>query len=113
MAEVETYWIETVACGREMTAEDRELYLSDHMDPFTGQWPTPPREPIGAYFEILDRVRARTLESVKSFGDPTTVKEADWGTMTLRWVLAHLIWHESYHGGQAVLLKALAAGSEA
>jgi len=110
LAEVETYWIESVCSGRALTAEDRQTYLSDHMDPFTGQWPAPPREPFAYYSALLDAVRARTLESVKAFGDPREVKQADWGAMTVRYVLTHVIWHESYHGGQAVLLKSLRAG---
>lgn len=109
LAEVETYWIETVACGREMTPAELALYHCADTDPFTGKWATPPREPAAYYFEILDSVRARTLERVKEFGDPETVKQAEWGPITLRAILTHLIWHDSYHGGQMALLQKLAS----
>jgi uncharacterized damage-inducible protein DinB len=72
-------------------------------------WPTPPFEAFDYYVNLQDQVRSRTLECVRQFGDPAEVKEAEWGTMTLRWVLAHVIWHDAYHGGQAVLLKELQA----
>ncbi|RYG46725.1 DUF664 domain-containing protein [bacterium] len=105
MAEVESHWVETVALGREMSAGDRATYLSEETDSFTGVWPTPPSEPFSYYLDILDRVRTQTLESVKAFEDPATERDAEWSTVSLRWVLAHIIWHEGYHGGQMVLLK--------
>jgi uncharacterized damage-inducible protein DinB len=108
LAEVETYWIDTVVFGRDLSPEERETYLSAHMDPFTGLWPAPPREPFAYYREILERARAHTLERVHEFGDPLALGKSEWGTHTLRWILHHLIWHESYHGGQMVLLQSLA-----
>ena len=111
VAEVEADWIENVCCGIQLSAEERKLFMSAETDAFEGTWPVPPKEPIEYYFDLLDKVRARTLESVKSFGDPDMLVEAEWGNVTLRWVLAHLIWHESYHGGQAVLLKILSSRS--
>ncbi len=107
LAEVETHWIETVCCGREMTEAQRDTFLSAHTDPFEGIWPTPPSEPLSYYYAILNDVRSRTLQRVRYFGDPTETRECEWATVTLRWVLAHLIWHESYHGGQMVLLREL------
>jgi uncharacterized damage-inducible protein DinB len=64
---------------------------------------------LAYYYEIQDRVRARTLESIKTFPDPATVIEREgWSSsVTLRWILNHVVAHESYHGGQAVMLKAL------
>jgi len=108
IAEVEAYWIEEFSLGRTIDPEEAKLYMSAEIDQYAGSWPTPPKEPIGYYFEILEKVRTRTLESVKSFAPPETIIEREWETTTLRWVLAHVIEHDSYHGGQAVLLKALA-----
>src|SRR5437016_4976846 len=71
IAEVETYWIETVCLGREMSHEELELYMSAQTDPFKGIWPAPPNHPFDYYLGILARVRAKTLESVKEFGEPT------------------------------------------
>lgn len=107
IAEVEAYWIEDFSLGRKLPTDELERYMSAEIDPAGGSWPTPPREPLGYYYEILDSVRARTLDSVKDLEAPSTIKRSKWGTMTLRWVLAHVVGHDSYHGGQAVMLKEL------
>jgi len=108
IAEVEAYWIEEVCLGRALDPEESILYMSAEIDQDAGIWPVPPEKPIEYYYDLLDKVRARTLESVKSFGAPDSVVNTRWGTMTLSWVLAHVIEHDSYHGGQAVLLNELA-----
>jgi uncharacterized damage-inducible protein DinB len=107
IAETEAYWIEQFVLGREISEEEKTQCMIAEIDQYHGSWPTPPREPLSYYYGILDRIRARTLESVKSFDPPETVKGSKWGTMTLRWVLAHVVGHDSYHGGQAVMLKEL------
>ena len=103
IAEVESYWVEECSLGREIDPVEAKLYAE--IDQYGGSWPTPPLEPIGYYFDLLDKVRARTLESVKAFDSPEAVRERERETVSLRWVLAHVIEHESYHGGQAVLLQ--------
>jgi uncharacterized damage-inducible protein DinB len=109
IAEVEVYWIEQVCLGREIDPEEAKLYMSDEIDQDNGMWPTPPEKPISYYFDILDRVRARTLESVKDFEPSDTVRERRGGnTVTLGWILAHVVEHDSYHGGQAVLMHEIA-----
>jgi len=107
IAEVEAYWIEEFSLGRAIDPEEAKLHMSAEIDQYAGSWPTAPAEPIAYYFALLDRVRARTLESVKSFASPETAMDSKWGATTLRWVLAHVVGHDSYHGGQAVLLKEL------
>lgn len=104
IAEVEAYWVEVVCLGRVLPAEELKLTMSAEIDQYAGTWPTPPEKPIAAYYDILDKVRTRTLESVKAFEAPDAVRATKWGTMTLSWILAHVIEHESYHAGQAVLL---------
>ena len=108
IAEVELYWIESFCLGRELDPEEMKLLMSDQIDQHRGIWPVPPAEPIAYYYGLLDNVRTRTLESVKEFEPSETVKTSRWGTMTLRWVLAHVVEHDSYHGGQAVMLSELA-----
>jgi uncharacterized damage-inducible protein DinB len=104
IAEVEAYWVEEVGLGRTIDPEELKLHMSAEIDQHEGSWPIPPNEPIAYYYDILDKVRARTLESVKAFGPVDEVKTTRWGTMTLRWILAHVVEHESYHAGQAVVL---------
>jgi len=105
IAEVEAYWVEEFCLGRTIDPEEAKLHMSADINQYEGTWPTPPEEPIAFYYDLLYNVRGRTLESVKSFEPADTVKASKWGTMTLRWVLAHVIEHDAYHGGQAVLLN--------
>lgn len=109
MIDVEAFWIETAALGRERPAGEAEELLSDQIDQYGFDWVVPPKRPLSYYIELQDKVRARTLESIKDFPDPSTVITRDgWSaSMTLRWILNHVINHEAYHGGQAVMLKAM------
>ncbi len=109
MIDVEAFWIETAALGRDRAPEELKELLSEETDQYGFNWVVPPKKPISYYFELQDKVRVRTLESIKSFPDPATVISRDgWEyEMTLRWVLNHVVAHEAYHGGQAVMLKAM------
>ena len=113
IAEVEAYWIEEFSLGRPISAEESALFMSDEIQQYSGSWPTPPHEPLSYYYDMLDRIRARTLESVRSFASAETEKESPFGTLTLRWVVAHVAGHDSYHGGQAVMLKEIGLRSRA
>lgn len=106
IAECEAWWVEEVCLGRAIDPEEAKLHMTEEIDQYNGSWPTPPEEPMSYYYDILDRVRARTLESVKSFPAEGTV-QAHGDTYTPAWVLSHVLQHESYHGGQAVLLQEL------
>jgi uncharacterized damage-inducible protein DinB len=109
MIDVEAFWIETATLGRERSAEELKELLSEETDQYGFNWVVPPRKPIDYYFEMQDKVRARTLESIKSFPDPSTVIQREhWSSsMTVRWILNHVVAHEAYHGGQVVMLKTL------
>ena len=104
---VEIFWFERFALGLPPDPEERKLLMADEIDQEAWQWPVPHRKPISWYFELHDRVRARTLESIKKWPAPETAIEHRGDPKTLRWVFGHVIEHESYHGGQAVLLNRL------
>lgn len=105
---VEIFWFERFALGIASDPEERKLLMVEETDVDEWQWPEPPRQPINWYFEWHDRVRARTLERIKSeWPSADTSREWDGKPRTLRWVLGHVIQHEAYHGGQAVLLNRL------
>lgn len=114
IADAESWWIETVASGKERSAEELKLLLSEETNQYAGAWPPAPRMPLESYYEILGRIRSRTLETAKSFTDPAReYKQDEWDSVfTLRWILAHIVQHDSYHGGQAVLLKHLCSRQE-
>jgi len=81
--------------------------MVDEIDVDEWRWPEPPRQPISWYFELQNRIRARTLERIKEWPSPESSKELGGHPRTMRWVLGHVIQHEAYHGGQAVLLNRL------
>lgn len=104
---VEVYWFEQFALGEAMSEEEKRLFLWEETDQDKGIWPPPPKEPLQWYFDLHDRVRARTMESVKRWGPPDKAIVRRDNEFTLRWVFGHVVQHESYHGGQAVLLQEL------
>ncbi len=107
IASVEVFWLERFALDREWDLEEVKLLMSQETEVDEWRWPAPPRRPISWYFEMHDRIRARTLESIKSWPSPESAKDLHGDPRTMRWVLGHVIQHEAYHGGQAVLLQRL------
>ncbi len=108
IADVELWWIQEVAAGRPVSAEDEERLLANQTDQDAVKWPAPPRQPLAWYYEQLDEIRARTERIVRELKDPEHIARRDNGReYTLRWILHHVITHEAYHGGQAVLLSLL------
>lgn len=104
MIGAELFWFERFALGREITDEDRKVLMSNEIDVDEGIWPDPPAQPASWYFDLHDRYRARTLEAIKEWPSADSMKEHDGWPRSMRWVLGHVIQHESYHGGQIVLL---------
>jgi uncharacterized damage-inducible protein DinB len=107
IVEVEVFWFEQFVLDQTPDQEERALLMADEIDQDSWAWPTPPLKPLSWYFELHDRVRLRTLESIKSWPAPDFEKELGGDPRTMRWVLGHVIQHEAYHGGQAVLLQRL------
>ncbi len=104
IAGVEIYWLHYLACGYKPSQEEQSLLMAEEIDVDRVYWPTPPRRPLEWYFDQHDRIRARTHALISALDDPA--REYDWhdGRVTLRWMLHHVVSHEAYHGGQAVLL---------
>ncbi len=108
IAMAEVFWFEKFALDLPWDPDERKLLMVEETDVDAWSWPAPPRQPLSWYFELHDRIRARTLESIKKWPAADSSK-LDWDgdPRTLRWVLGHVIQHEAYHGGQAVLLSRL------
>ena len=104
---VEIFWFERFVLGLETDPAERQLLMADEISVDAWRWAAAPRKPRSWYFERHDRVRARTLESIKLWPSPETTKTLDGHPRTMRWILGHVIQHEAYHGGQAVLLNRL------
>lgn len=103
----EVFWFERFALDLVPDPEERKLLMVEEQDVDEWKWPTPPRQPLSWYFEMHDRIRDRTLESIKRWPAPDFEKDLHGNPRTMRWVLGHVIQHEAYHGGQAVLLNRL------
>lgn len=95
------WWISERVIGKK-SGEQFKMF-----EPFSREYPTPPNEPVSWYFELMDSIREELFEGLKTIAKPDEVFERKSGnyTYTPRWVLAHLTEHDSYHGGQLVLLN--------
>lgn len=107
MADAEQGWLHEVAGGTVRTQAQRDRVLADATDPFGGSWPTPPAMPLADLYAILDETRARSRELIGSIADPERAFVLGERSVTLRWVLKHVITHEAYHYGQVALLAHL------
>lgn len=114
IADVEASWIHAVAAGQTRSEEELRRLLSAETQQDIAKWPAPPNEPLAWYWEQCDEVRKRTHQLVREMGDPKHIgsRSARKTDFTLRWMLHHVITHEAYHGGQAVLLALQHAARE-
>ena len=104
IADVEDFWVRHVLAGRRRSPEELQAVLSKETHQYGVRWPTPPQQSLTWYFEQHDRVRTESRRTVQMLADPEHVGRRGQREFTLRWVLHHVITHEAYHGGQAVLL---------
>jgi len=101
--ECEAGWFENFAAGLPDNVEEQALLMSAQINQMEGTWPTPPAEPIHWYFDLHERIRARVRLPLKDM-DSERVSSGRINSFSLRWIVAHVMEHDSYHGGQAVLL---------
>jgi len=96
-------WFENFIAGKPPQKADAELLLSETTLQDEVIWPVPPAEEIDWYFELQDRYRVRSLAALVG-QDPERVIQRGSFSASVRWVVAHVVEHDAYHGGQAVLL---------
>ena len=105
---VEVAWFEQYVLDRVIDPAEKQLLQWDETDVDNWKWAIPPYEPLSWYFALQDKFRARILESIKEWPAPDTPISYDGGkARTPRWVFGHVIQHEAYHGGQAVMISRL------
>jgi len=107
MASCDQYWIMQIAEGIEVPADDRAWAYDCTMDQYVPHWPTPPARPLEWYLDLLDSTRDRMVDLIKAHLDSNSIHPRGQNTMTYRWIIAHAVQHDSYHGGQIVLLNEL------
>lgn len=108
IADVEGLWIEERLLGRSRPEELLARLPTESAAVRAGNWNAPPAWPFAEYVDLLKTVRERTRALLAELPPPEhTIPHPRPGVrVTARWALAHVVHHESYHGGQAVLLKA-------
>jgi uncharacterized damage-inducible protein DinB len=107
IADVEAFWLHQVGAGETLSEAHSRLFLSQETQQYAGKWPTPPKRPLSWYLEQHRAIRERTHTFVRNLNNPEHVGHIGEREFTLRWLLHHVISHEAYHGGQAVLLASL------
>lgn len=106
MADVEGFWMEEIVASRTRDVQELELLRSTDTDPMMGRWPEAHEGwPLDRYYEEQDRIRARTLATLRELPSPDEQFEAHGDALTVRSIVTRLIAHEAYHAGQAMLHK--------
>lgn len=110
LAETEFWWIDIVFAGMEISDEDRHLF---HFDDTTETDFALKKYGVDDCVRILNLAHERTIETLSEFDDgsldrlyPFPRKEPKFES-SLRWILHHLIDHESNHRGQIAMMKRL------
>ncbi len=67
-------------------------------------FPDPPAWPFAEYVRLLQDTRAALVARLVGLRADDERTSRSGNVFTVRWVLAHLVQHDSYHGGQIVLL---------
>jgi uncharacterized damage-inducible protein DinB len=114
IANVEEIWVMVRLAGIPQSEDKRALFQAASVDFSRAFWPTPPPEPLEYYYSLQDEVRTRTLEILSDVRSPDQVVPHPTRqiSFTPRWMLNHLIGHEAYHAGQAILLDDLWRASQ-
>jgi len=104
LIDVEAWWIKEFADKEQLGAEmPSTVYMRD-LKVSKPYWPVAPGKPLAYYYELLREVRGDTLERVARRSDPADPVKGRTHSISYRWVLSHVIQHDSYTGGQAVLV---------
>lgn len=105
MVGCEAFWLQVVVNGKELDLSHPAYAFDAELDQDSHVWPTPPAQSAEWYFEQLEIQRAETIALIAAHNDPNAVITRPSGnSMTFRWIVAHLVQHDSYHGGQCVML---------
>ncbi|WP_309685764.1 DinB family protein [Armatimonas sp.] len=103
IAEVEAYWLHHIACGEPYQDMEGDV-LNGEIDQYGIKWPPPPPHPLSFYKALLATTRDKTKTLIGALENPNHTALRGEREFTLSWLMTHVIVHEAYHGGQAVLL---------
>ena len=105
MASCERGWIDRYLLGQERDNEEDAGAYTLKLDVDNGDWPEPPAKPLSWYLELYARHRARTIQLLVGQDPNQVVAKDPRADHTLAWIVGHLVQHDSYHGGQIVMLQ--------
>jgi uncharacterized damage-inducible protein DinB len=104
LCSAELYWLKAFVNGEELDSNHPAVAYDNELDQYAPYWPTPPAHSADWYFNLLHETRQETIRLVVAHNDPSREYTRRDSSVTYRWILAHLVEHDSYTGGQAVLL---------
>jgi len=104
LIESEAYWIREFADGDRLAETHPAVVYNRDLNVSKPFWPAPPGKPFSWYRRLHDEVRAEMMERISKASDPTRSYGGKRYSLTYRWILAHIVGHDSYTGGQAVLV---------
>ncbi|HRJ33388.1 MAG TPA: DinB family protein [Fimbriimonadaceae bacterium] len=103
MADCELFWFEQFVGGQPPDADLETRLMTYQIKVEKGQWPEPPKKPLKWYLELHAEVATRSRQWLQGVA-ATHIIQGRTKSITARWVVSHVMQHDSYHGGQAVLL---------
>lgn len=104
LIDCEAYWLKEVGDGEPLSGEHPATIYNMSMDQYKPFWPAPPARPLSWYLKLHDEVRADILARIQKQTNPKKRYPRRRIVATYRWILVHVLEHDSYTGGQAVLL---------
>jgi uncharacterized damage-inducible protein DinB len=104
MVDCDEVWIERVVLGLASPPPSVAGEFCRSLSVERREFPDPPSWPFAQYIGLLRDTRERLVAGLAGLSGSQEVVSASGNVFTVRWVLAHLIQHDSYHGGQIVLL---------
>ena len=107
MAACERWWIDGTVLGLPVDESDLAVAYDSTFDQYDMIVPDPPAQSWGWYMEQYNAHRARTIKDLATVADAKLVRVSRDREYTVEWVVSHILQHDSYHGGQIVMLKTL------
>lgn len=105
MIDCDEGWIRESMFGEDLSIEPIEaLQHARGIDVDARTFPEPPAWPFAKYVELMAESRARLIEKLKPLRAADFYISRGGNKLSYRWVISHLVQHDSYHGGQIVLL---------
>jgi len=102
----ERYWVDEVIFDLPVDLTDPATAYDEVLDQDGCVWPDAPIQTLDWYFELFKKHRARTIELLIQVENPLKIiQQHERADYSISWIIGHLIQHDSYHGGQCVMLN--------